>query len=140
MYSFYLPPESGERLGLVITNLLALMVFLLMVAGVIPSTSDVVPLVSIYFYGSMFQVKYPYNKTFQITIRYDKNIAVRQFNPRLYQDLNICANSFSPKLAFHPSLVVIEYHRLLGANVRWNSDPSRGSQRLLSAYHYRNRR
>ena len=63
MYSFYLPPESGERLGLVITNLLALMVFLLMVAGVIPATSDVVPLVSVYFYGSMFQVKNKIIKT-----------------------------------------------------------------------------
>ena len=56
LLSFYLPPDCGERLGLVITNLLALTVFLLLVAEIIPATSDVVPLVSVFFYGNMFQV------------------------------------------------------------------------------------
>ncbi|KAJ7363585.1 hypothetical protein OS493_009745 [Desmophyllum pertusum] len=56
LLSFYLPPESGERLTLVITNLLALTVFMLLVVEIIPSTSETVPLISVYFYGCVFQV------------------------------------------------------------------------------------
>ncbi|XP_048577598.1 neuronal acetylcholine receptor subunit alpha-10-like isoform X2 [Nematostella vectensis] len=56
LLSFYLPSESGERLTLVITNLLALTVFMLLVAEMIPPTSETVPLVLIYFYGSFFEV------------------------------------------------------------------------------------
>lgn len=56
LLSFYLPPESGERLTLVITNLLALTVFMLLVVEIIPVTSETVPLISIYFYGSVFEV------------------------------------------------------------------------------------
>jgi len=51
-----LPPESGERLTLVITNLLALTVFMLLVVEIIPATSETVPLISVYFYGSVFEV------------------------------------------------------------------------------------
>lgn len=56
LLSFYLPPESGERLTLVITNLLALTVFMLLVVEIIPATSETVPLISVYFYGSVFEV------------------------------------------------------------------------------------
>ena len=42
--TFLLPPECGERAGLGITNLLAMMVFLLRISESIPPTSDVVPL------------------------------------------------------------------------------------------------
>lgn len=55
LLSFYLPPESGERLTLVITNLLALTVFMLLVVEIIPATSETVPLISVYFYGSVFE-------------------------------------------------------------------------------------
>ena len=51
-----MPPESGERLTLVITNLLALTVFMLLVVEIIPATSETVPLISVYFYGSVFEV------------------------------------------------------------------------------------
>ena len=60
LLSFYLPPESGERLTLVITNLLALTVFMLLVVEIIPATSETVPLISVYFYGSVFEVSRPY--------------------------------------------------------------------------------
>ena len=56
--AFYLPPESGERITLVITNLLAMTVFMLLVADIMPSTSEVIPVISIYFSGTIFEVHY----------------------------------------------------------------------------------
>ena len=60
-----MPPESGERLTLVITNLLALTVFMLLVVEIIPATSETVPLISVYFYGSVFEVS---DKSFMIPL------------------------------------------------------------------------
>ena len=54
--AFYLPPDSGERITLVITNLLAMTVFMLLVADIMPSTSEVIPVISIYFSGAIFEV------------------------------------------------------------------------------------
>ena len=54
--AFYLPPDSGERITLVITNLLAMTVFMLIVADIMPSTSEVIPVISIYFSGAIFEV------------------------------------------------------------------------------------
>ena len=54
--SFYLPPESGERVTLVITILLAMTVFLLLVAESMPPTSEVVPLIGIYYTAAMFEI------------------------------------------------------------------------------------
>lgn len=56
LLSFFLPPDSGERITLVITNLLAMTVFMLIVAEIMPATSEVVPLISIYYTGIMFEV------------------------------------------------------------------------------------
>ncbi|KAJ7363579.1 hypothetical protein OS493_009739 [Desmophyllum pertusum] len=50
------PPDSGERITLVITNLLAMTVFMLIVAEIMPATSEVIPLISIYYTGIMFEV------------------------------------------------------------------------------------
>ncbi|XP_013388521.1 neuronal acetylcholine receptor subunit alpha-10 [Lingula anatina] len=47
--SFYLPPESGEKVSLGVTVLLTLTVFLLLVAENTPPQSEVVPLISQYF-------------------------------------------------------------------------------------------
>ena len=58
--AFYLPPESGERITLVITNLLAMTVFMLLVADIMPSTSEVIPVISIYFSGTIFEVSPTY--------------------------------------------------------------------------------
>jgi len=51
---FFLPPESGEKIGLGITVLLAMTVFLLLVAETLPATSDDVPLLGQYFIATMF--------------------------------------------------------------------------------------
>ena len=47
--TFLLPPESGERIGLGITNLLAMMVFLLLISESIPPTSDAISFASNFF-------------------------------------------------------------------------------------------
>uniref|UniRef100_A0A7M5URL0 Neurotransmitter-gated ion-channel transmembrane domain-containing protein n=2 Tax=Clytia hemisphaerica TaxID=252671 RepID=A0A7M5URL0_9CNID len=54
--SFLLPAESGERISLAITLLLAMTVFMLVVADIIPATSDVIPLVGIFFSASMIEM------------------------------------------------------------------------------------
>ena len=56
--SFSLPPDSGERITLVITSLLTMTVFMLLVAEIMPPVSDVVPIISIYYATAMFVVKF----------------------------------------------------------------------------------
>ncbi|XP_071827353.1 neuronal acetylcholine receptor subunit beta-3-like isoform X1 [Apostichopus japonicus] len=53
--SFFLPPESGEKVSLGITVLLSLTVFLLIVAELLPPT-DVVPIIGIYYAATMVMV------------------------------------------------------------------------------------
>ncbi|XP_031566330.1 neuronal acetylcholine receptor subunit alpha-10-like isoform X2 [Actinia tenebrosa] len=48
VFSFYLPPESGERVSLVITILLGLTVFMLVFTESVPNTSEVIPLIAKY--------------------------------------------------------------------------------------------
>ena len=54
IYSF--PQTVGERISLAITLLLAMTVFMLVVADIIPATSDVIPLVGIFFNVSMIEM------------------------------------------------------------------------------------
>uniref|UniRef100_A0A1I8GBU8 Neur_chan_memb domain-containing protein n=1 Tax=Macrostomum lignano TaxID=282301 RepID=A0A1I8GBU8_9PLAT len=49
LFGFRLPPESGERISLSVTVLLALSVFLQLASEHTPTQSDVVPLMSRYF-------------------------------------------------------------------------------------------
>ena len=56
MLSFLLPAESGERISLAITLLLAMTVFMLVVADIIPPTSDVIPLVGAFFSVTIVEV------------------------------------------------------------------------------------
>ncbi|ELU04270.1 hypothetical protein CAPTEDRAFT_194559 [Capitella teleta] len=46
---FWLPPESGEKISLSVTILLAITVFLLLIAETLPTQSSSVPLISTYF-------------------------------------------------------------------------------------------
>lgn len=55
--SFSLPPDSGERITLVVTSLLTMTVFMLLVAEIMPPVSDVVPIISVYYVAAMFVVK-----------------------------------------------------------------------------------
>ncbi|KAL9969285.1 hypothetical protein ACROYT_G021484 [Oculina patagonica] len=54
--SFSLPPDSGERITLVVTSLLTMTVFMLLVAEIMPPVSDVVPIISVYYVTAMFVV------------------------------------------------------------------------------------
>ena len=49
LVSFYLPPGSGERVGVTITVILAFTVFLQLVQGSLPTTSTSVPLLSVFY-------------------------------------------------------------------------------------------
>ncbi|KAI8517064.1 hypothetical protein Bbelb_056450 [Branchiostoma belcheri] len=51
---FYLPPDSGERMGFCMTILLALVVFLQLVSESLPKTSDNIPLIGKFFAGTIF--------------------------------------------------------------------------------------
>ncbi|XP_007890247.2 neuronal acetylcholine receptor subunit alpha-7 [Callorhinchus milii] len=53
---FLLPADSGEKISLGITVLLSLTVFMLLVAEIMPATSDSVPLIAQYFASTMFIV------------------------------------------------------------------------------------
>jgi hypothetical protein len=56
VFSFYVPPESGERISLNITILLGLTVFLLLFNERIPPSSEVVPLIGAYYFALFYQV------------------------------------------------------------------------------------
>ncbi|XP_077999687.1 neuronal acetylcholine receptor subunit alpha-7-like [Glandiceps talaboti] len=49
LVGFYLPPDSGEKVTMVITNLLTLIVFHQLLSESLPPTSDRVPLIALYF-------------------------------------------------------------------------------------------
>lgn len=49
LLGFYMPPESGEKVSMGITTLLSVVVFLMIVAESMPPTSDVVPLIALYY-------------------------------------------------------------------------------------------
>uniref|UniRef100_UPI00359010F7 neuronal acetylcholine receptor subunit alpha-7-like n=1 Tax=Myxine glutinosa TaxID=7769 RepID=UPI00359010F7 len=53
---FLLPADSGEKISLGITVLLSLTVFMLLVAEIMPATSDSVPLIGQYFASTMIIV------------------------------------------------------------------------------------
>ena len=56
VFSFALPPGSGERIALVITLLLGLTVYMLIFTENIPQTSEVIPLISKFFIVILFEV------------------------------------------------------------------------------------
>ena len=53
LIAFWLPPDSGEKITLGITVLLAFSVFMLLIAENIPATSEMVPLIGIYLTVTM---------------------------------------------------------------------------------------
>lgn len=56
LFTFILPPNTGERVSLVITTLLSLTVFMLMIAENTPTTSDVTPMIAKFFMASMLEI------------------------------------------------------------------------------------
>ena len=70
--SFYLPVDSGERISLVITVLLAMTVYMLMVSNSMPPTSEVIPLIGKYYLAVMIEIALCLVATC-ITIRWHHN-------------------------------------------------------------------
>ena len=56
LFSFLLPSDHGERMSLVITVLLALSVYMLIISGSLPATSDAVPVLVVYCLGIVVTV------------------------------------------------------------------------------------
>lgn len=54
--SFLFPPETGERIALVVTVLLGMTVFMIVFTDFIPSSSEVTPLIGKYFITVLFEV------------------------------------------------------------------------------------
>ena len=49
LFGFFLPPESGERISLTITILLAVAVFLQLISDALPRNSDNIPILAIFY-------------------------------------------------------------------------------------------
>jgi len=49
LFGFFLPPESGERISLTITSLLAVAVFLQLVSTTLPRNSDNIPMLAMFY-------------------------------------------------------------------------------------------
>lgn len=56
LIGFYLPPDCGERIGLSITVLLALSVYLLIISDKLPETSDYVSRLGLYYMCLMGEI------------------------------------------------------------------------------------
>lgn len=56
LVSFFIPVESGERIGLCATILLAVSVYLLVVTDQLPEQSDTLPLIGVYYIAIMFEI------------------------------------------------------------------------------------
>ncbi len=53
---FLIPPDSGEKVGMGVTTLLSMTVFLMVVAENMPPNSDSVPIIAIYYFSSMLMI------------------------------------------------------------------------------------
>lgn len=57
--TFYLPTESGEKVSLGLTVLLAFSVFMLLIAESMPATSDSIPLIGKLFFIKKSRIFFP---------------------------------------------------------------------------------
>lgn len=73
VFTHCLPPESGERMGLVITILLGLTVFMLLFTDNVPRTSEVFPLIGKYAFTVLCEVAVSLLFTTYILVIYHKN-------------------------------------------------------------------
>eukprot|EP00111_Clytia_hemisphaerica_P016044 TCONS_00047480-protein len=56
LLAFYLPAQSGERVSFAVTLLLAMTVFMLIVADMVPASSETIPLLGIFFTAVMVEM------------------------------------------------------------------------------------
>ncbi|XP_032220758.2 acetylcholine receptor subunit alpha-like 1 [Nematostella vectensis] len=72
LFSFFVPSESGERIGFVTTLLLALMVFLLVVPDLIPESSTSIPILGIFLMATLVMVSLILMITIFVLVIYHK--------------------------------------------------------------------
>lgn len=56
LVSFFIPAESGERIGLCATIMLAVSVYLLVVTEQLPEQSETLPVIGVYYLVIMFEI------------------------------------------------------------------------------------
>jgi nicotinic acetylcholine receptor len=100
LIAFWLPPDSGEKITLGITVLLAFSVFMLLIAENIPATSEMVPLIGIYL-----------TVTMSLT---SLSIVLTVFVLQLHH-----ATQFAPKI---PRRVYVIFTRKIGNTLDFNCD------------------
>ena len=101
MLSFYLPPDSGERLSLVITNLLAMTVFMLLVAEVIPPTSDAVSIISTFYSCCIFEVCFPVSViSIFLVFFFSKSVTTKRHNRQTFTHWDIYNMDISLSLLY----------------------------------------
>jgi len=71
---FYLPPDCGERVGLTMTILLAVAVFLQMVSDTLPRNSDNIPILGLFYIIIMIESSFSLVTTCIVLITYQRGI------------------------------------------------------------------
>ncbi|XP_077992639.1 neuronal acetylcholine receptor subunit beta-3-like [Glandiceps talaboti] len=79
---FYLPPESGEKISLTISLLIALSVFTLIIADIMPPTSETVPLIGQYFLFNMAMVTMSLCISILVINIHSRSGKIHKMNPR----------------------------------------------------------
>ena len=58
LVSFAIPPENGERIGFCSTIMIAVSVFLLLIAEMLPEKSDTLPILGVYYIITMLEIAF----------------------------------------------------------------------------------
>ena len=58
LFSFSIPPENGERIGFCSTVMIAVSVFLLLIADILPEKSDTLPILGVYYTVTMMLIAF----------------------------------------------------------------------------------
>lgn len=58
LFSFSIPPENGERIGFCSTIMIAVSVFLLLIADILPEKSDTLPILGVYYTVTMLLIAF----------------------------------------------------------------------------------
>ena len=56
LFGFAIPPENGERIGFCSTIMIAVSVFLLLIADILPEKSDTLPILGVYYTITMLEI------------------------------------------------------------------------------------
>ncbi|KAF6018397.1 hypothetical protein EB796_023302 [Bugula neritina] len=109
--TFWLPPDSGEKITLGITVLLAFSVFMLLVAENMPKTSESIPLIGIYLFVTMSLNSIATIQTIVVLKMHHSGPLVQKIPPRLkafmfnYLSKYLCADDVIASFAKHEASI-----------------------------------